>query len=195
MSAFLDDDGEAYDSSGAFSLAGTLGMVGSAFTPVTGRPENRNPDLTGEDDERVFLEAVATVFGDSAISGSYEKSDGADPNAAPGTATNEGDYFLWKTSDYAGVAKILTGIGLSIAVMPKAVSLPPPEDLPEEVLRTEIITEGRSPEDGTVLTAAEYADLQAELAEGEFPPTINQEVEHTIFLLRLLKLFRTLNPL
>ena len=94
-----------------------------------------------------------------------------------------------------GVAKILFGLSLGILVAPRAVSLPPPEDLPEEVLRTEIITEGRSPEDGSVLTAAEYADLEAELAEGEFPPTVNQEISHTIFLLRVLKLFRTVNPL
>jgi len=38
-----------------------------------------------------------------------------------------------------------------------ATALPPPEDLPEEILRTEIITEARSPIDGQPLTAAEYA--------------------------------------
>lgn len=93
------------------------------------------------------------------------------------------------------ILRILSLVILALGFAPRAVSLPPPEDIPEEILRTEIITEGRSPEDGSVLTAAEYAALQAELADSEFPPTINAEVEHTIFLLRILKLFRGLNPL
>ncbi len=84
---------------------------------------------------------------------------------------------------------------MSLFVAPAVVSLPPPEDIPEEILRTEVVTEGRSPEDGSVLTAAEYATLQAELAEREFPPEVNEDIQHTIFLLRLLKLFRTVNPL
>lgn len=39
----------------------------------------------------------------------------------------------------------------------EAIALPPPEDVPEEILRTEIITEARSAIDGQPLTAAEYA--------------------------------------
>ena len=46
-----------------------------------------------------------------------------------------------------------------------AIALPPPDDLPEEILRTEIITEARSPIDGQPLTAAEYAQLQAQQPE------------------------------
>ena len=60
--------------------------------------------------------------------------------------------------------------------------------------RTEIITEGRSPIDGSVLTASEYAELQLELEERNTPPTINADIAHTIFLLRILKLVRTINP-
>lgn len=74
-------------------------------------------------------------------------------------------------------------------------ALPPSEDLPEEVLRTQIITEGRSPLDGTVVTASEYATIEQELAERELPPNVNAEIQHTIFLLRILKLVRTVNPL
>ena len=44
-------------------------------------------------------------------------------------------------------------------------ALPPAEDIPEEVLRTEIILEGRSPINGKPLSAAEYEQLQAELQE------------------------------
>lgn len=76
-----------------------------------------------------------------------------------------------------------------------AVALPPPEDTPEEVLRTEIVTEARSPLNGESLTAAEYAQLQAEL-EGIQPPDpqVNPKLRELIFLLRLRHLFRQLIP-
>ncbi|PSN10682.1 hypothetical protein C7271_25645, partial [filamentous cyanobacterium CCP5] len=44
-------------------------------------------------------------------------------------------------------------------------SLPPPEDTPEEILRTEVIVEARSPLTGEPLSVAEYAALQAELQD------------------------------
>ena len=93
------------------------------------------------------------------------------------------------------VVRVLGLLVVGLGFATKAVSLPPPEDIPEEILRTEIITEGRSPEDGSVLTAAEYEALVAELADTELPPTVNAEIQHTIFLLRVLKLFRAVNPL
>lgn len=83
---------------------------------------------------------------------------------------------------------------LAAAISPKSVALPPPEDTPEEILRTEIILEGRSPIDGKVLTAAEYEQLQAQLAQSSLPPELNSDVEHIIFLLRVRKLFKTLIP-
>lgn len=73
-------------------------------------------------------------------------------------------------------------------------ALPPPDDLPEEVLRTEIITEARSPIDGELLTAAEYAQLQAELAQRKTPPQLAPEIRHNVFLLQLLNLLRTVTP-
>ena len=83
-------------------------------------------------------------------------------------------------------------IGSSISL--KSVALPPPEDTPEEILRTEIILEGRSPIDGQVLSAAEYEQLQAELAQSTLPPELNSDVEQMIFLLRVRKLFKTIIP-
>lgn len=73
-------------------------------------------------------------------------------------------------------------------------ALPPPDDLPEEVLRTEIITEARSPIDGEPLTAAEYAQLQAELAQRETTPELDPQIQQTVFLLQLLDLVRTVTP-
>lgn len=86
-------------------------------------------------------------------------------------------------------------LGLTFCVAKPAQCLPPPEDVPEEVLRTEIITEARSPIDGKPLTAAEYAQLRAKLAERPTAPELNPEIRHVIFLLRLRMLLQTITPL
>lgn len=74
-------------------------------------------------------------------------------------------------------------------------ALPPPEDTPEEVLRTEIIIEARSPINGKPLTAAEYAELKAEL-EGRQPTRaqVNPKLRQLIFLLRLRRVIRRILP-
>ncbi|MEQ9551705.1 MAG: hypothetical protein RIM23_19110 [Coleofasciculus sp. G3-WIS-01] len=85
-------------------------------------------------------------------------------------------------------------LGLMGLVAQPSLALPPPDDLPEEVLRTEIITEARSPIDGEPLTAAEYAQLKAELAQRETPPELDPEIQQTVFLLQLQDLLRTVTP-
>lgn len=85
--------------------------------------------------------------------------------------------------------------GLILVTTQSAVCLPPPEEVPEEVLRTEIITEARSPLDGKPLTAAEYAQLKAQLAQRSSPPQVSPNIRQLIFLLRLRQLFRTVTPL
>jgi hypothetical protein len=67
-----------------------------------------------------------------------------------------------------------------------AIALPPPEDTPEEILRTKIIIEARSPIDGKSLTAAEYIQLQAQLQQVP-PPKLDPKIREQIFLLRLRK--------
>jgi hypothetical protein len=84
-----------------------------------------------------------------------------------------------------------------IAYPASVLALPPPEDPPEEVLRTEIITEARSPIDGKPITAAEYAKLQAELQQA--PPArpetlVSRETRQLISLLRLRKFIKTVFP-
>ena len=73
-------------------------------------------------------------------------------------------------------------------------ALPPAQDIPEEILRTEIILEGRSPVDGKPLSAAEYEELQARLAQSAFPPEINPDLRELIFLLQLRKFIKTIIP-
>lgn len=92
-------------------------------------------------------------------------------------------------------AKLLSMVlGLSFLCVEPAWALPAPEDVPEEVLRTEIITVARSPIDGKLLTAAEYAQLRSELAEGRFAPEVDPKFQQLIFLLRFRRLIRTIVP-
>jgi len=74
----------------------------------------------------------------------------------------------------------------------QAIALPPREDIPEEILRTEIITAARSPLDGKPLTAAEYAELKLQLQQGT-TPELSPQIRDQVFLLQirstLIKLF------
>lgn len=73
-------------------------------------------------------------------------------------------------------------------------ALPPAEDLPEEILRTEIILEGRSPIDGKSLSAAEYENLQEQLTQNRFTPEISPDIQQLIFLLQIRKFIKTIIP-
>ena len=89
----------------------------------------------------------------------------------------------------------MLGLSLgSMGVVSPSVALPPPEDTPEAVLRTEVILEARSRIDGEPLTAAEYAQLQEELAQSRYAPQLSEDVRHTIFLLQLQQMLRIFNP-
>ncbi len=74
------------------------------------------------------------------------------------------------------------------------IALPLSIDIPEEILRTEIILEARSPIDGQPLSAAEYAQLQAQIKTRPYPPKLSPNVRETVFLLRLRKILKTLFP-
>ncbi|MBH8577270.1 hypothetical protein I8752_30745 [Nostocaceae cyanobacterium CENA369] len=72
-------------------------------------------------------------------------------------------------------------------------ALPPPEDTPEEILRTEIILDARSPIDGKFLTAAEYIELQEQLQVSP-PPKLDPKIREQLFLLRIRKALLQLFP-
>lgn len=97
-----------------------------------------------------------------------------------------------------GLLGLNASVGIVLGLIPVgvecAVSLPPPEEIPEEVWRTEIITEARSPVDGKPLTAAEYAELQAQLQERQISQPLNPKLERNILLLRLRRVIRTILP-
>lgn len=66
------------------------------------------------------------------------------------------------------------------------IALPEPDDTPEEILRTEIIIEARSPVDGKPLTASEYAELLTQLQTSP-PPKLTPKIREQVFLLRIRK--------
>ncbi|NEP63436.1 MAG: glutathione S-transferase [Symploca sp. SIO2G7] len=72
--------------------------------------------------------------------------------------------------------------------------LPPAEDVPEEILRTEIIFEARSPLDGSPMLPADYAQLQNELAVRQTTPTLNSDIRRMIFLLEARRAFKPVIP-
>ncbi len=84
-------------------------------------------------------------------------------------------------------------VGLSGHSGKAVMALPPQEDIPEEILRTEIILAARSPIDGKLLTAAEYAELQAKIQISP-PPSLNSGIRDQIFLLQLRKTLLQLFP-
>jgi len=87
------------------------------------------------------------------------------------------------------------GLNVLPGTMAAGLALPPPQDIPEEVLRTEVIVEARSPADGEPLTAAEYAELRSQLEEPGFAPVVSPKLRQLIFLLRIRKTINTLSPI
>jgi hypothetical protein len=72
----------------------------------------------------------------------------------------------------------------------RAIDLPPATDIPEEVLRAEIITEARSPIDGKALSASEFAELviatQQQIAIDDANAAVSDsKFKEVLFLLRL----------
>lgn len=74
--------------------------------------------------------------------------------------------------------------------------LPPDDDVPEEILRTEIIFEARSPLDGSPLSPADYAQLQAELAAAQTTRTLNlgSDISFILLLLDARRAFKPVIP-
>ena len=96
-----------------------------------------------------------------------------------------------------GASGKITAIAISLYACLKpnsCIALPSVEDVPEEVLRTEIILEGRSPVDGKPLSAAEYEELKAQLAIASLDKKIDPDIQQLIFLLQLRKFFKTIIP-
>ncbi len=72
--------------------------------------------------------------------------------------------------------------------------VPPERDIPEEVLRADIITEARSPIDGRALSATEFAELVVAIEQQSNRNAaiiVDPEVKNLLFLLRLRSFLRS----
>jgi hypothetical protein len=91
---------------------------------------------------------------------------------------------------------ILTSCSIAIPIA-IAGNLPSANDIPEEILRAEIIVEARSPIDGKPLSATEFAELvvrvEQQLARDEGAATIKTSpFKNVLVLLRLRSFLRSL---
>lgn len=82
----------------------------------------------------------------------------------------------------------------SLLIATPTLALPPPEDTPEEILRTEIITEARSPLTGEPLSASEYAVLMEQLQDPNRNPQVSTDVTGLIALLQLRRVVKPVLP-
>ena len=70
----------------------------------------------------------------------------------------------------------------------------PVEEIPEEILRTEIITGARSPITGEPITAADYAQLQAELDGPVGTALVSDDIRYLVFLLQVRRAIKPIVP-
>jgi len=69
-------------------------------------------------------------------------------------------------------------------------------DLPEEVLRSEILLDGRSPFDGKRLTATEYTELQQEIEQANaVEPNVAPKIRRLVGLIKFRKFIKRILPI
>lgn len=96
--------------------------------------------------------------------------------------------------DHKTLLPLAVGLSLLTASSP-VLALPPADDQPEEVLRAQMIIGARSPIDGSPLTAAEYAELQAQLEPTPPPtPAVSPKVRKIVGLLKLRRFIKRFLP-
>ena len=86
------------------------------------------------------------------------------------------------------------GLGLVATFGSPALALPPPDEVPEEVLRTEVIVEARSPLTGEPMSPADYATLQEQLRDPNTDSTLNADLVNLVRLLQLRRIFKPILP-
>ena len=85
---------------------------------------------------------------------------------------------------------------MSCIPMSNAHAAPKAEKIPEKVLSQELVLEFRSPLDGRLLTATEYADLRAEIDRlNEVPPQVSYKIRRLVGLLKFRKFIKRVLPI
>jgi hypothetical protein len=111
------------------------------------------------------------------------------------------DGILPSIVGVSGMHKLWWQVGIAVMLnlfLPMAgLTLPPPEEPAEEVLRAEIYTSARSLIDGRWLSAQEYLEELHRLAQDTIPPEyyVSQELRELMGLLRLRRFIRRILPI
>jgi hypothetical protein len=85
-------------------------------------------------------------------------------------------------------------VGLGVGIPPAAMALPPPTDVPEEVLRTEVIVEARD-RSGQPIGPGAYAQLQQAIdRRNQDNPQVAEELQSLLLQLRLLSVIKSVIP-
>ncbi len=94
---------------------------------------------------------------------------------------------------------MLVLFALTIALTPLSVRAAEAEgmdDLPEEVLRSEILLDGRSSLTGERLSATEYAEMQSEIEQANaVEPQVASKLRNLVGLVKLRKFIKTVLPI
>jgi hypothetical protein len=86
----------------------------------------------------------------------------------------------------------------AIVLLPMPVRAVEPivEEIPEEVLRGEILLDGRSPLTGERLSATEYAEMQSDLEKtNAVTPQVAPKLRNLVGLIKLRKFIKTVLPI
>lgn len=95
----------------------------------------------------------------------------------------------WSTLGRPALAEDLPATTIPVIAVPSA-----DEEIPEEILRTEIITEARSPLTGDPISAAEYAQLTDELRSPAGGNLVSQDIDYLVYLLQLRRALKPIIP-
>jgi hypothetical protein len=106
------------------------------------------------------------------------------------------DHNLEAIARWRRIATACSMAIVGLSSLPTHASILADLEIPEEILRTEIITEARSPIDGQPLSAAEFAELVVQIQarnEREAAETIadNPKFKELFFLIRLRSFLRS----
>ncbi len=89
---------------------------------------------------------------------------------------------------------VATAVILGGLLSPSAIALPPPEDIPEEILRAEVIIEARD-RSGQPIGPGAYAELQQAIdRRNQDSPQVAEELQSLLLQLRLLSVIKSVIP-
>jgi hypothetical protein len=112
----------------------------------------------------------------------------------------KGPRFQWvREMQGRGISVLLILTTIALMPLPAMATEEPTamvEEFSEEVLRSEILLDGRSPLTGELLSATEYVELQAEIEKtNAVEPQVASKLRNLVGLVKLRKFIKTVLPI